>query len=144
MVRRPDLVSDTLHAQQFEYVGRSGDSFALGSQRFTASRVVAAIVKTLRERGLIALDRVADDIQLRLDHRTRSLVVVAATSQADDLAESFDPQAAADAIRAAFAPTAADGLTASGFDFQLALVRPGSPRLTTTEVGKTPLFVELR
>jgi len=144
MVRRPDLVSDTLHAQQFEYVGRSGDSFALGSQRFTASRVVAAIVKTLRERGLIALDRVADDIQLRLDHRTRSLVVVAATSHADDLAESFDPQAAADAIRAAFAPTAADGLTASGFDFQLALVRPGSPRLTTTEVGKTPLFVELR
>lgn len=144
MVRRPDLVSDRLHALQFEYAGRSGDSFALGAERFTASQAVAAIVRALRERELIDLARVAQDIQLRLDHRQRRLTVLAATARADELARSLDPQAAAAAIRAALMPSAGEGLAASSFGFELAVVRPGSPQLTITEVGKTPLLVELR
>lgn len=146
MVRRPDLVSAGLNAQRFEYVGRSSDRFALGSTHYYAPRVIASIMQALRARGLVDLERVAEDVQIRLDHGARQLTIVASSTQATELGEKADATIAEAAILAAVAQTGAEraALRDSGFRFALALVAPGSPQLVTTEVGKTPLLVELR
>jgi phenylacetate-CoA ligase len=144
MIRHSDRVSGPLNAMQFEYAGRSSDRFVLAGAAFFAPRAIAAIAQSLRARGVVDLDRVADDIQIELDHANRRLTIVAVASGSRDFAVDIDPHAATDAIRAAFAAVEADELRRSGFRFELAIVPPGSPLLATTEVGKTPLLVERR
>lgn len=146
MVRRADLVSDELNAIRFEYVGRSSDRFELAGAYYYAPRVIAAIRQALRVQGLVDLDRVAEDVQIVVDRTARQVTVVASTVHGEGLASGIEADLAEAAILSAVAGTGKDevGLRLGGFRFALALVPPGSSRLLTTSVGKTPLFVERR
>ena len=146
VVRRPDLVSAELNALRFEYVGRSGDRFALAGIPFHAPAALAAIVRSLRDAGLADLEAEADDVQIRLDHGAWRVRIVATTARP----APTDPRRAERAILTGLARAASLAVTdanlarlqGGGHTFELALVPPGSPELHTTEVGKTPLLVE--
>lgn len=154
MVRRPDLVSGDLNAMRFAYAGRSSDRFLVGGYPLFAPAVRDAVVQALAEEGIVSLDHVAQHIQIRLDHRARSLRIVATTEQAGFLSRGIDASRARGAILSGVAQAGASPLRSalrvwrklegSGYSFDLVLVPPGAPDLHTTEVGKTPLLVELR
>jgi phenylacetate-CoA ligase len=149
-IRRPDLVSDSLNALRFEYVGRADDRFEIAGLNVYAPTVIASVIEALRDDGLVDLEAIADDIQIRLDRGGRRLAIVATTSEADVLSRRIDAQRSEVAIAAGVAGGAAASTTTEanaarlrdgGYRFELVLVPPGSSALHITEVGKTPVLV---
>ncbi|BDD03230.1 hypothetical protein [Aureibacter tunicatorum] len=65
MVRRPNLESQELQAQQFDFVGRTGDMLHVCDMQFSAPRVLNRLIEGLRLAGVCDLSMLAYEMQFR-------------------------------------------------------------------------------
>ncbi len=156
VIRRPDLITESLNTTQFEFVGRSGDFMHIGDTQYNVARALENIALEFRERGILDFDQVAAEVQFRNNRESKEIRLLVATPYHRELlpllAQRLGPEGSSPVIvkglirsLSVFNSLEANeaSLLRTGYAFGLKLIDPASPELVRTDVGKIPLLVDI-
>ena len=154
MIRRAAIDTPSLKAQQFEFVGRSGDMIHLGDTQYSAQTAYDALCSELK--STLDLDKQAHDVQFVNHRKEKSLYLVATVDDVAGLTAKVDGELGEKGVKKAFIDALIGSLSLfnkgeanplylekSGYRFSLKLVERGSAQLHLTTVGKVPLIRDI-
>jgi phenylacetate-CoA ligase len=152
MVRRPALRGPGLHAQQFEFAGRTGDVLHLNDSQYSASRAYEALRDELRAAGALDLDEAAHEVQFVNHRESRTITLLASVDDVPGLTFHLDSTLGHHGLQRVFVSALpaslslfnhgeanAASIERTGYTFQVRLVHRLSPEIERTDVGKVPL-----
>lgn len=156
VIRKADRADIGLHAQQFQYVGRSGDFMHIGDTQYSASQALKATIAEFSSREILDIEAIATDLQFQINRADKKLRLVISAYDANTwlrtLASRLGPDGSAPIIIAGLTKSLSvfNGLEAneaslqrSGYSFAVRIVEPGTDELVRTSVGKVPLVADL-
>ncbi len=155
-IRRPGLNEPGLKAQQFEFMGRSGDVIHLGDTQYAAPRTYDSLCQELREADILDLEALAHDVQFRNDRKSSILSLIAAVDDAGEAGKKLESALGAAGVRRLFIKAVNRSLSLfnlgeantetieeTGYDFRMEFVPRDSPEIYRTAVGKVPVIRDI-
>lgn len=156
VIRRKDIVTDTLKTFQFEFSGRSGDMIHLGDTQYFAPLAYENIAAALKEKGIADLKELAHEIQFVNYRKDTRLVLLATVEEPEKYTGKLKSALAEDDLqhlfRNAFASSLSifnkleanvNSLRNTNYQFAIKLVAKDSNELHKTKVGKIPLIRDI-
>jgi phenylacetate-CoA ligase len=144
-IRRPDIISHQLVAQQFEFVGRSGDIIHLDDQHYSATRAMENLLNTSVEKLKLDLKSTSRSVQFANDRSKKVLELLlevpnGGVAPTPEQVHAWFTAALGNSLSMFNELEAnASAVARSGYRFQLSLVPFDSSMIYRTSVGKTPL-----
>lgn len=156
VIRRANRSGSGLKAQQFEFLGRSGDIIHLRDTQYSAPQVYTALCRGLKAADLLDLDTLAHEFQF-VNHRTaNTLSLLAAVDDAERLNAKLQNTLGTAGIRRVFIDALmhslsifnkgeanAEFLNRTGYTFDIKLVQRDSSEIYRTPVGKVPVIRDI-
>jgi phenylacetate-CoA ligase len=156
MIRRPDYISDDLHAMQMEFGGRSGDIIHLGESHYAAARVYDAICRRFKETDIIDLESRVEEVQFLNDRKQKILHLRVSMDDVSHLAPRVYERLEKMGKRELFIEALKESLSLfdqtdaqyralekTHYRFEIKLVERGSKEFYRTVVNKTPLIKDI-
>jgi phenylacetate-CoA ligase len=152
MIRRPALVGPGLHAQQFEFAGRTSDILHLNDSQYSAALAYAALRDELKGARAVDLDEVAHEVQFINHRESKTITLLAAVDDPQGLSYAADLALGPSGLQRAFLTAMPRSLSLfnageanpaavekTGYSFRLVFVGRSSTEIERTAVGKVPL-----
>lgn len=153
MVRRPDFLSPTLNAEQFDFAGRSSDILHLGESHYSAQAAYANVCENLHRAGFADLARLAQEVQFQNNRTDKVLHLVASLERPDEYQAALRSRFSDEQLRACFIEALKGALSLfdrteqqfsalerTPYRFDVQFVAWESPLIHRTRVGKVPLI----
>ncbi|NET03367.1 MAG: hypothetical protein F6K16_01240 [Symploca sp. SIO2B6] len=156
VVRRPNLDAPRLKTQQFEFVGRSGDTLHLTDTQFSAPRAYAALCHKLKAADVCELEALAHEFQFFNNRRESILYLIASVDDVFTLTSKMKNMLGEEGITRLFKESLGRSLSIfnegeanpyylekTGYRFEIKFVNRWSEEIYRTELGKVPLIRDI-
>jgi phenylacetate-CoA ligase len=152
MIRRPALDGPGLKTKQFEFAGRTGDILHINDSQYSAALAHAALRDELQVAQVVDLDEVAHEVQFVNHRESKTITLLVAADEAQQLAYAVEAALGTTGVQRAFANALPRSLSLfnggeanpvaiekTGYSFRISFVPRLSPEIERTAVGKVPL-----